>query len=171
MVVSTTPCLANASPAVPGPEPLPPVKPPPCIQTITGNFDFFVAEAGAHTLRKRQSSDCIAVEPGQARCGQSAQNLFASRTPSHFFAGCVGRQRYSPTGGAAYGIPLKLETSPTVTPRKVPELVCTSGPEVESFCALRTNDKTNVNPKNNIFIVITFIRLLFVKRNFHMPGV
>src|SRR5688572_15129416 len=162
MVVSTTPCLANASPAEPEPEPLPPVKPPPCIQTITGNFEFFVAEAGAHTLRKRQSSDWVDVEPGQARCGQSAQNLFASRTPSHFLAGCVGRQRYSPTGGDAYGIPLKLATSPTVTPRKAPELVCTSGPEIESFCAFSTEDKSNVNTKNNFFITTPFIRLLFL---------
>src|SRR4026207_1818793 len=107
-----TPCLANASPAEPGPEPLPPVKPPPWIQTITGNFDFFVAAAGAHTLRNRQSSDMAAVEPGQARCGQSAQSLVASRTSFHGVTGCGGRQRLAPTGGAAYGIPLKAATSP-----------------------------------------------------------
>src|SRR6478736_2502248 len=96
-----TPCLANASPAEPGPEPLPPVKPPPCIQTITGNFDCLVAVAGVHTFKKRQSSDWIDVEPVQARCGQSAQGLVASRTSFHGVTGCGGRQRYSPTGAAA----------------------------------------------------------------------
>src|SRR5688572_8703344 len=96
-----TPCLANASPAEPGPEPLPPVKPPPWIQTITGNFDCFVAVAGAHTLRKRQSSEMVAVEPGEARCGQSAQTLVASRSPFHAGKGWGGRQRNSPTGAAA----------------------------------------------------------------------
>src|SRR2546421_12945777 len=96
-----TPCLANASPAEPGPAPLPPVKPPPWIQTITGNFDFLVAAAGAHTLRKRQSSEMVAVEPGQARWGQLGQSLLASRTSFHGVTGCGGRHRYSPTGGAA----------------------------------------------------------------------
>ena len=133
---------------------------------MTGSFEFFLISAGAHTLRNKQSSEDVfeiesAPPRGNAACGQSAQNLFASRTPCHAFAGCGGRQRYSPTGGAAYGIPLKLETFPTVTPRNDPELVCTRGPEVDSFCAFRTNDNSNVDPKNNFFIMTILLRYFF----------
>jgi len=60
-------------------------------------------------------------------CAQSAPNLLASRTPSHGGKGWGGRQRLSPTGAAANGIPLKLETSPSVTPRTIPVDVRTVG--------------------------------------------
>ena len=41
---------------------------------------------------------------------QVAPNVSALRTPDHFFGGCGSRQRRSPTGGWANGIPLKLRT-------------------------------------------------------------
>src|SRR5580765_2639743 len=42
---------------------------------------------------------------------QLAENLSPARTPSQCFAGCGGRHRRSPTGGAANGRPLKIRTS------------------------------------------------------------
>ncbi len=51
---------------------------------------------------------------------QSAPYWLASRTPVHFAAGCGGRHRFLPTGGAAYGIPLKATTPPETTPRSLP---------------------------------------------------
>src|SRR5262249_44774235 len=46
-------------------------------------------------------------------CTQLSENFSALRTPSHFAGGCGGRQRSSPTGGAAYGMPLKTRTPGT----------------------------------------------------------
>src|SRR6478672_9593650 len=116
-----TPCFANGTPEKSGWEPLPNTKAPPWIHTITGSFAPDVAEAGRHTLRNRQSSEepaAIGAEPrGNAACAQFAPNLLASRSPRHVGAGLVGRQRLAPTGAAAYGIPLKLATSPSVMPR------------------------------------------------------
>jgi hypothetical protein len=37
-------------------------------------------------------------------------NASALNTPSHFAAGCGGFHRFSPSGGAAKGIPLKTRT-------------------------------------------------------------
>ena len=124
-----TPCPANSFPEVAGPEPLPPTKPPPCIHTMTGSLAPGLVPAGSHKLRYRQSSDEPSViDPGVAphpACAQSVPNSLASRTPSHAGTGWGGRQRYSPTGGAAYGIPFKAETSPSVTPRTTPDLIRT----------------------------------------------
>src|SRR5215475_5442242 len=44
---------------------------------------------------------------------QTGPKALASRAPSHFAGGCGGRQRRSPTGGAAYGTPLKTRTPGT----------------------------------------------------------
>ena len=41
---------------------------------------------------------------------QAGPNLSALRTPDQFFTGCGSRQRRSPTGGCANGMPLKLRT-------------------------------------------------------------
>src|SRR5437899_2488074 len=43
-------------------------------------------------------------------CTQALANVSALRMPAHFAAGCGGRHRSSPTGGAAYGIPLNTRT-------------------------------------------------------------
>src|SRR5438477_9666356 len=117
---------------MPGNEPLPNAKAPPWIQTITGTFVPGAAPAGRHTFRNKQSSEDVGEIPaesgGKAACGQSAPNVVASRSPCHATTGCVGRQRYSPTGAPPYGIPLKLDTAPSVTPRPTPVPVRTIGP-------------------------------------------
>src|SRR5882757_2809559 len=98
---------------------------------MTGSLAPGAPPAGRHTLTNKQFSEevfDIGAEPGgKAACAQSAPNLLASRTPRHAGKGWVGRQRLVPTGAAAYGIPLKLETSPSVTPRRIPEAVRTVG--------------------------------------------
>src|SRR6185312_491498 len=106
---------------------------------MTGSLAPGAAAAGRHTLMNRQSSDEYGAMDPPARwkpaCAQSAPNLLASRTPSHVGAGCGGRQRKSPTGAAAYGIPLKVETSPSVAPRTMPDAVRTVGPALEAASA------------------------------------
>ena len=49
----------------------------------------------------------------------------ASRTPVQALAGCGGRQRRSPTGGAAKGMFLKLVTAPAVAPLSSPSATLT----------------------------------------------
>src|SRR5688572_9189997 len=97
-----TPCSVNDDPEKSFIVPLPKTKAPPWIHTITGSLESFLFPAGVHTLRNKQSSDEVfeieSTPRGKPACGQSAQNLFASRTPCHSFTGCGGRQRYSPTG-------------------------------------------------------------------------
>src|SRR5690606_36010398 len=118
------------------------------------------APVGRHKLRNRQSSDVfsliVPVVRGQPACAQSAQNLLASRTPSHAATGCGGRQRYSPTGAAAYGIPLKLSTLSSVTPRTIPDAVRTVGSPREPIwpvcCACKLKQITIANPVNIFFI-------------------
>ena len=51
---------------------------------------------------------------------QAAPNSVAARTPFHFCAGNGGFQRSAPTGGVAYGIPLKTCTLPEATPCSLP---------------------------------------------------
>src|ERR1017187_9121885 len=57
-----------------------------------------------------------------AACMQRAPYSVAWRTPVHAAAGCGAFQRSGPTGGAAYGMPLKVRTLPSAltTPRKIP---------------------------------------------------
>lgn len=117
-VIRITPCLANSSPETVASEPLPPTKPPPCIQTITGNWASCLLSDGCQMFRYRQSSDEPAIEPeprGQPACAQFAPYLLASSTPSHIGAGWGGRQRNAPTGGAAYGM-LKAGNIPIFCP-------------------------------------------------------
>ena len=47
---------------------------------------------------------------GGATCGGSGPSRVASRTPAHGTAGCGGRSRFAPIGGAAYGTPRKVCT-------------------------------------------------------------
>ena len=72
--------------------------------------------SGVHTFSERQSSLCTSVWLGSAglvipgtptRWGAMGPNLDASRTPVHASAGTGGRQRSSPTGALAYGMPAK----------------------------------------------------------------
>src|SRR4029079_10983472 len=97
---------------------------------MTGSLARCATAAGRQTFTNKQSSDEFAdiAEPrGKPACGHCAPKLLASRSPCHAGTGWSGRQRLSPTGGAAYGIPLKLEISLSVTPRTIPEAIRTVG--------------------------------------------
>src|SRR5262245_22050715 len=85
---------------------------------------------GVQMFNVRQSSlgGCENVmSPKIDPCIHWRPNSVASRTPSHEAAGCGSFQRRSPTGGAAYGIPLKLRIRPSALamPRTVPVAVLT----------------------------------------------
>jgi len=60
-------------------------------------------------------------------CGQPAPNCVASRTPDQDDAGCGGRHRNFPVGGAAYGSPLKDDTPAALAPRMRPPSTRTTG--------------------------------------------
>jgi hypothetical protein len=73
---------------------------------------------GVKTFRKRQSSDILAWPKGDGGCGQCGANWVASRTPGQLAAGCGGRHRSAPTGGAAYGMPRNSSTAPLARIRR-----------------------------------------------------
>ncbi len=102
----------------------PATNPPPGIETSTGRRAFAL-RAGVQTLRVRQSSPicCLGTAPGG--CGQESENVLLTRMPSQTFTGCGARQRNSPTGGAAYGIPLYTRTS-VPDPSTYPESIFTT---------------------------------------------
>jgi hypothetical protein len=52
----------------------------------------------------------------------------APRTPSHGSGGCGARHGSAPTGNAAKEMPLNETTSPSPTPRTLPDTVSTTGP-------------------------------------------
>jgi len=91
---------------------------PPKIQNITGRRSDADC-AAVHTFRYRQSS-LAAGESGRSTetfrrptpfgWTQTLPNLSVWRTPFHFAIGCGARQRSSPTGGAANGMPLNTRT-------------------------------------------------------------
>src|SRR6185295_20079767 len=77
--------------------------------------------AGVHTFRYRQSSLTGAVFPCErGGCMQAFANASAFLTPDQGLTGAGAFQRRSPTGGAANGMPLKIERSPSVTPLTSP---------------------------------------------------
>src|SRR5580704_6108895 len=84
---------------------------------------------GAYTFRKRQSSDIDPVPKGLASWTQPLPNFVASSIPVSGAAFCGGIQRSGPTGGAAYGMPLKLRIVAVLLPAIVPTFgrVTTSG--------------------------------------------
>src|SRR5579863_5750232 len=59
-------------------------------------------------------------------CGQSLPGLVASLVPCHGAAGCGGRQRSAPTGGAAYGMPRNSLARPVRNPLTRPSRVPTT---------------------------------------------
>ena len=81
--------------------PLPWVKPPPWIHTITGRPA--APARGVHTSRVRQSSlvPGMGMVPTAPSWGQKAPFLVASAVPFHAAAGAGGFHRSGPTGGAA----------------------------------------------------------------------
>src|SRR3989441_6140735 len=97
---------------------------------MTGRLSFGVV-ALVQTLAYRQSSlragsrggAAAGVCPGAAPrpptgapAAHGAPKASALRTPSHFAAGCGARHRFSPRGGAAYGMPLNIRTAGCVAP-------------------------------------------------------
>jgi hypothetical protein len=98
--------------------------PPPWIHSSTGAP---LAPPGAVTLRYRQSS--LNGGPGSAS-GPSGwterqPSSVASRVPLHGSGGSGGRQRSSPTGGLAYGMPFQAMIPSAISaPRTFPYAVC-----------------------------------------------
>src|SRR3954467_15907772 len=90
---------------------------------MTGSFAVGDV-ADVHTFRYRQSSLTGAVLPlGFGGCMQAFANASAFLTPGHGLSGAGAFHRKSPVGGAANGMPLKIEmpfsatalTAPPVT--------------------------------------------------------
>src|ERR1700752_4041339 len=110
MVTTMTPFCASRSPQYKGIEADPLMYPPPYIQTIIGRCSCAVfAFAGVHMLRERESLlTAGGASPGMETptCMHAGANASALRVPVHEAACTGGRQRKSPTGGAANGIPL-----------------------------------------------------------------
>src|SRR5712692_10111610 len=95
---------------------------------MTGKCEPACRWLGVKTFRNRQSSDVLAWPKGDGSCGQCGANWVASRMPGQLAAGCGGRQRSAPTGGAAYGMPRNSSTAPFARPRTAPLAVPTDGP-------------------------------------------
>src|SRR5688572_19275070 len=64
---------------------------------------------------------------GVADCGQIAPNFVASRTPDHGWTAIGSRQRRSPVGGAANGMPLNTAPPASLVPRTCPPVTFTTG--------------------------------------------
>src|SRR5271155_569488 len=120
MVTTTaSPLRTSSPPRYRNTDPLPEVKPPPCMKTITGRprSGAFVGDsgnAGVQMLSDRQSSLCGSeaagsaglVTPGTAAdCGAIGPKVDASRTSLQVSASNGGRHRNAPTGARPYGIP------------------------------------------------------------------
>ena len=116
MVTTTAlPLRTRLPPRYRNTDPLPDVKPPPWMNTMTGlpSPDRSVGASGScgvQTLSERQSSLCGSevsgseglVIPGSGGdWGAIGPKVDASLTLSHASAGCGGRQRRAPTGASA----------------------------------------------------------------------
>src|SRR6202034_1898796 len=95
---------------------------------MTGRRPPTRAPGGVKTFRYRQFSDVLATPNPEGGCGQCGANAVASRIPVQGAAGCGGRQRSGPTGGAAYGMPRNSSVRPAIMPRRVPPAVVTTSP-------------------------------------------
>src|SRR3954469_5028604 len=79
-------------------------------------------ERGVQTLRYRQSSSPGGIGPqakseiGRWGWGGGGPKVSASSSPAHGATGAGGRQRRSPTGGAAYGMPRYAPSRPRTRP-------------------------------------------------------
>src|SRR3954470_15707064 len=133
MVTTTTsPFSDSRSPRYSTPPQDPVVKPPPWIHTMTGRRADASTD-GVQTLRVRQSSSKPTSSPPMPApragggCGAHLVHSVAWRTPSHGATGCGGRNRNSPTGGAANGTPLKTHTPSSSSPATRPAAVSAIG--------------------------------------------
>src|SRR5580704_19362520 len=90
---------------------------------MTGSRSFEL-RAGVQTFRYRQSSFTFGGAPNMTAmagsCMQPGANVSACLTPDQLMTGWGGRQRWSPVGGAANGIPLNETMLPAATPCTVP---------------------------------------------------
>src|SRR5271165_4531464 len=108
--------------------PSPPVNPPPWIHTMTGKPPRPVT-AGVYTFRYRQFSDVLVVITPVATLpvwAQAGPIRSAFLMPFHRGAGCGGRHRRAPAGGAAYGMPKNSRTLRAYSPRTAPLSVRTT---------------------------------------------
>src|SRR5215472_18587597 len=129
------PVLASITPSG-GHSPDPSTLPPPCTHTSTGNA-FAGRSFGVHTFRYRHASSVaifrmpsISGNQGLGICGQACAHVVALRTPFHFGGSFGARQRNSPTGCAANGIPKNAPpagSSATFTPSSVPLSIVACG--------------------------------------------
>src|SRR5215470_8951703 len=107
---------------------VPPAKPPPWIHTMTGSGrcgSIF----GVYTLTTRQSSAVLVLitpVPTLPVCAHTLPKVVTSLMPVQGAAGCGGRQRSAPTGGAAYCVPRNSRASAVKKPRTAPLSVCTT---------------------------------------------
>src|SRR5579883_1526811 len=95
------------------------------MKTITG---FSVCGAfGVHTLSTRQSSLVVLSKPPPCSevliWGQAGPSFVAGFVPLQAGAGCGGRKRSAPTGGAAYGMPRNARVVPSLAPSTEPCMV------------------------------------------------
>src|SRR5947207_11214279 len=132
LTTTTSPFRARRSPRYNTPAPEPVVKPPPWIHTITGRgVDPSIERV--QTFSVRQSSSVPISSPPmpapRAGAGWGAHLVHspAGRTPSQGATGCGGRNRSSPTGGAANGRPLNTRTPSSSTPATRPAAVSAIG--------------------------------------------
>ena len=104
MTTTTSALVAKLVPSYQGVAPVPPVKPPPWIHTMTGRAGPSVA--GVITLSDRQSSsqapvDCAMPATRLGACQAMGPKRVASRTPAHGLGGSGRAKRRCPVGGAA----------------------------------------------------------------------
>src|SRR6266496_3011957 len=153
MVTTTTPLAANEVPLYQALRPDPPVKPPPWIHTRTGRDS--ASTPGVYTLRVRQPasliSGCSAVAKKDSwlgPCGAIGPKRSAGLTPLHGSGGRGGRQRRSPTGGAANGMPRNCSTPDLSIPSTVPSRVSTSVMALLPGCPPRRHqERTGGGPR------------------------
>src|SRR6185437_11244760 len=95
------------------------------IHTMTGSFSC-ADLAGVQTFRYRQSSLTGAVLPCEwGGCMQAFAKASALRTPDQDLTGAGALPRRSPTGGAANGMPLKIEMPWSAVPLMAPPVTLT----------------------------------------------
>ena len=89
-----------------------------------------------------------------------APNASALRTPSHLAAGCGARQRFSPSGGAANGMPLNTRTDGcvvAVAPARRPVSILTCSGIIAEVRAVTTAMVPTARKSAIRFIFVFFI--------------
>src|SRR5262245_20018323 len=91
---------------------------------------------------------------GGAPAAHGAPNASALRTPSHFAAGCGAFHRFSPSGGAANGMPLNARTLgwPLAVPATMPESIFTCSGIIALTWVVATTTAAATATKTSRFI-------------------